>query len=224
MQPRELRDADRWKSVLQDQFVERHALTIQANLLTACSPDQTSFFEDPEVGRLLRLAVRFRKVGDLTADTGDQRVGVWRRFKRRWGRSPSEMLSLFRLLWAAHLRHQGHSSAEIAGLLGFRDTQHCARRLGARLGMRKSEINRLSYREVVAGVAACLVQRAPIGNLVALAGVMLRRAIGALAVFVAAIVGASDTDDEMLRPREIELRIDATDYDRPNTELQGLAS
>lgn len=222
--PRELRDLERWKSVLEDQFVERHSLTIEADLRAACPPDQAHFFEDPEAKRLLRLAVRVRKVGDLTADAGDQRVGVWRRFKRRWGRAPSEMLSLFRLLWAAHLRNHGHSSADIARLLGFRDTQHCARRLGARLGMRKSDINKLTYQEIVGGVAACLVQRAPIGNLVALAASMLRRAIGATAVLIAAIVGATDTDDEFWRVREVERRIDLTDDDRPQPKLQRLAS
>lgn len=224
VQSRELRDVERWKSVLQDQFVERHVLAIEADLRAACSPDQASFFEDPEVRRLLRLAVRIRKVEDLTADTGDQRVGVWRRFKRRWGRAPSEMLSLFRLLWAVHLRDQGHSSLEIARLLGFRDTQQCARRLGARLGLRKSDINRMSYRDVVGGVATCLVLRAPIGNLVGRAGAMLRRAIGATAVLMAAMLGGSDTDDEIWRQREVERRFDASDDDRPHPKLQRLAS
>jgi AraC-like DNA-binding protein len=222
MHPRELRDVERWTSVLEDQFVERHAITIEADL-RACSPNQ-HLSSRLKPRRLLRLAVRVRKVGDLTADAGDQRVGIWRRFKRRWGRAPSEMLSLFRLLWAAHLRNHGHSSADIARLLGFRDTQHCARRLGARLGMRKSDINRLTYQEVVGGVAACLVHRAPIGNLVALAGSMLRRAIGATALLIAVIVGGTDTDDEIWRLRDVERRIDMQDDDRPHPKLQRLAS
>ena len=89
VQPRDLHDVERWKSVLDDQFVARHAVMIEGDLRGACAADQASFFEDPEVKRLLRLAIRIRTVEDLSADVGSQRVGVWRRFKRRWGRAPS---------------------------------------------------------------------------------------------------------------------------------------
>jgi hypothetical protein len=227
MQPRELRDVERWKNMLHDQFVERHALMIDADLRSACPIDQRGFFEDPEFKRLLRQAVRIRRVDDLCVDEGGERVGVWRRFKRRWGRSPSEMLSLFRVLWAAHLRHQGHSSAEIAHLLGFRDTQHCARRLGARLGMRKSDINALSYQQVVLGVTACLLERGPISGFVDLAMAALRRAVGATAVFFAAIAGALNTENDVWgradTENEIVRRSGATDEDGSNTILERLA-
>ena len=113
-------------------------------------------------------------------------------------------------------------------MLGFRDAQHCARRLGARLGMRKSDINALSYTQVVAGVAACLVQRAPISGLIAMAGAALRRAIGATAVLVVAIVGSLDTDDDLWRrpdaDNELVRRIKASDDDRPHPVLERLAS
>jgi len=208
VQPRELRDVERWKSLLQDQFVERHAVMIEADLRGACPGDQARLFEDPEVKNLLRGAIRIRKVEELSAHAGGQRVGVWRRFKRLWGRSPSEMLSLLRVLWAAHLRHHRHTSADIASVLGFRDTEHCARRLGARLGLRKSDINALSYGEIVAGVAACLVQRAPVSAFVARLGAVLKRTARASAVLIAAWVGGVDFDSDFDTLKRITLELE----------------
>jgi len=200
VQPRELRDVERWKTVLQNQFVERHALMIEADLRGACTADQARLFDDPEIRRLLRGAIRIRKVEEWSAHAGGQRVGVWRRFKRQWRRSPSEMLSLLRVVWAAHLRHHQHSSADIASVLGFKDTEHCARRLGARLGLRKSDLNALSYREIVTAVASCLVQQAPLSAFLARVGVALKRAAGASAVFVAAWVSGIDDDCDFSTP------------------------
>ncbi|HUL04286.1 MAG TPA: hypothetical protein VLV16_13785 [Gemmatimonadales bacterium] len=165
IQPGELRDAERWNSVLRDQFVERHALMIEADLRAASPAKSASFFADPQIRDLLRLGARVRRVSDLAAVAQRDRVGMWRRFKRRWGRPPSEMLTLFRVIWAAHLQHHGHSNAEVAGLLGFRDAHHFARRLGARLGLSKTVLNSLSYADVVSGVAACLARRAPVSTL-----------------------------------------------------------
>jgi hypothetical protein len=162
MQPSELRDSARWASLLQDQFVERHALMIETDLRGAWPVAPSAFFEDSEIRELLRFGARYRRVGDLVVVWGRERVGVWRRFKRRWGRSPSEMLSLFRVLWAAHLQHEGYASGEIAQLLGFRDVRHFGRQLGARFGLRKSVLNGLGYSEVVTAVAICLAQRVPL--------------------------------------------------------------
>ena len=170
VQSRELRDAERWTSVVRDQFVERHALMIEADLRRACARDAAAEFEDPEFRRLFRLAIRIRRVKALSADLGAERVSTWRHFKRRWGRTPSQMLSLYRVLWAAHLREQGLDSAAIAQLLGFRDARHCGRRLGRRLGLRKSGINAVSYGQMVQEVVRLVVRRAPISRLVALAG------------------------------------------------------
>lgn len=166
MQPADVRDAQRWTALLDDQFVERHALMIEADLRHACPPKSSSFFQDPQLRELLRLGARVRRVEDLAAASHSGRVGVWRRSKERWGRPPSEMLSLFGVLWAAHLQHEGYANAEIAHLLGFRDAHHCARRLGARVRLSKGVLNRLGYSEVVAGVAACLARRAPLSVLV----------------------------------------------------------
>lgn len=166
MQPDELRDPARWTTLLQDQFVERHALMIEDALRNMSPVAPASLFEDPEIRELLRLGARVRRVGELAALWGRDRVGVWRLFKRGWGRSPSEMLSLFRVLWAAHLQHEGYASGEIARLLGFRDVRHYARQLGARLGLRKSILNRLGYSEVVTAVAICVAERAPASTLV----------------------------------------------------------
>jgi len=211
VQPSELRDLERWNKLLQDQFVERHALLIEAELRAACAPDQGRLFDDLEVKRLLRGVIRIRKVEEWSAYAGGQRVGVWRRFKRLWGRSPSEMLSLLRVLWAAHLRHHRHSSAEIASVLGFRDTEHCARRLGARLGLRKSDINALGYREVVTAVATCLVQRAPLSAFVARVALALKRVAGTTAVLVAACVGGmSDDTDQRCEDRSAAQEIATT--------------
>jgi len=210
VQPRDLGRAERWRSLLQDQFVERHALMIEADLRGACAADEARLFEDPEVKRLLRGAIRIRKVEELSVHAGSQRVGVWRRFKRLWGRSPSEMLSLLRVLWAAHLRHHRHSSADIASVLGFRDTEHCARRLGARLGLRKSDINALRYREIVAAVAVCLVQQAPISSFVAQVGIVLRRTARASAVFLAAWVGGVDVDSDADLPTRVSFELEPT--------------
>jgi hypothetical protein len=170
VQSRELRDVERWTSVMGDQFVERHALMIEADLRRASPSDAAAVFEDAELRRLLRLAIRIRRVKALSADVGAERVSMWRHFKRRWGRTPSQMLSLFRVLWAAHLREQGHDSAAIAQLLGFRDSRHCGRRLGRRLGLRKSGINALSYGQMVDEVVRLVARRAPISRLVTLAG------------------------------------------------------
>jgi AraC-like DNA-binding protein len=208
VQPRELQDVERWKSLLQDQFVERHAVMIEADLRGACAADQARLFEDPEVKRLLRGALRIRKVEELSAHAGSQRVGVWRRFKRLWGRSPSEMLSLLRVLWAAHLRHHRHSSADIASVLGFRDTEHCARRLGARLGLRKSDINALSYREIVAAVATCLVQQAPVSMFVARVGAVLKRAARASALLMVAWAGGVDADGDFDLLKRVALELE----------------
>lgn len=228
VQPRELRDVTRWKTLLQDQYFERHAELLETALREAGPAKQASFFEDPAIRQLLRRAIHVRTVEDLSADTGAERVGVWRRFKRRWGRSPSEMLGLLRVLWASHLRHHGHSNAEIATLLGFRDAQHCARRLGARLGMRKSAINALSYRQLVGGVAECLTQRAPISGLVARAGAAIQRIVRATAVLVAAMFGGLDADDDMWSRPEIEKevvgKIKTADEDSRNPTLESLAS
>jgi AraC-like DNA-binding protein len=220
VQPRELRDVERWRTLLQDQFVERHAVMIEADLRGAAG-DQARMFEDPEVRRLLRGALRIRKVEELSVHAGSQRVGVWRRFKRLWGRSPSEMLSLLRVLWAAHLRHHRHTSADIASVLGFRDTEHCARRLGARLGLRKSDINALSYGEVVSAVAACLVQHAPVSMFVARVGAVLKRAARASAVLVAACVGSMDFDGDLDLARRVALELDGGGDGWPPKVLEG---
>jgi len=175
VQPRELRDAERWQAVLQDQFVERHAMLIEADLRDACPPKLASFFEDPQIQELLRLGAHLRRVADLAIASGRERSGVWRRFKQRWGHSPSEMLSLFRVLWAAHLRHEGYANLEIARLLGFRDAHHYARRLGARLRLPKSVLNGLGYSDVVASVADCLVRRVPANTFGRRAAAKLKR-------------------------------------------------
>jgi len=159
MQPGDLRAPERWAAVLQDQFVERHALMLEAELRGASPSRSASFFQDPQVRQLLRLGARVRRVSDLAAVARKDRVGIWRRFKRRWGRSPSEMLALFRVAWAAHLQHHGHTNVEIARLMGFRDQHHYARRLGARLGISKATLNNLSYEDVIGGVASCLARR-----------------------------------------------------------------
>jgi hypothetical protein len=184
VQPSELRDVERWTNVLRDQFVERHALMIEADLCSACADHGTAVFEDPELRQLLRAAIRIRKVKTLSARTRSKRVGLWRHFKRRWGRSPSQMLSLFRVLWAAHLRHHGYDSAAIARLLRFRNSRQCGRRLGRRLGLRKSGINALSYGEMVNEVARCVTQQASVKGLVALTGSALHRAIHAGALLM----------------------------------------
>jgi len=184
LQPRELRDSSRWMSLLDDQFVERHATQIEADLRAACPPDQASFFDDAEIRELLRRGARVGRVGELAAVSGRERVGIWRRLKRRWGRSPSEMLSLFRVLWAAHLQHEGYANAEIARLLGFRDVHHCARRLGARLGIRKSVLNSLRYSDVVAGVANCLTRGTPLSALARRAANVFKQSAGIIIVLV----------------------------------------
>jgi len=175
MQPADMRDPQRWTALLDDQFVERHALMIEADLRHACPPKRSGFFKDPQLRELLRLGARVRRVDDLAAASYSGRVGVWRRSKERWGRPPSEMLSLFGVLWAAHLQHEGYANAEIARLLGFRDAHHCARRLGARVRLSKGVLNRLGYSDVVAGVAACLVQHAPLSVLMRRAAKTLTR-------------------------------------------------
>jgi transcriptional regulator GlxA family with amidase domain len=149
---------------------------IEADLRNASPARRASFFEDPQIRNLLRLGARVRRVSDLAAVARRDRVGMWRRFKRRWGRSPSEMLTLFRVVWAAHLQHHGHSNAEIAQLLGFRDAHHYARRLGARLGLSKTVFNSLSYSDVVGGIAACLARRAPVSLLLRRAAALNRSA------------------------------------------------
>jgi hypothetical protein len=169
MQPGELRDVERWSGLLRDQFVERHALMIEADLQEASPARGAVFFQDPQVRELLRLGARVRRVSDLAAVAGRDRVGMWRRFKRRWGRSPSEMLALFRVVWSAHLQHHGHTNGEIARLLGFLDAHHYARRLGARLGLSKTLLNGLTYSDVLSGVAASLARHESVS-------VLLRRA------------------------------------------------
>jgi len=194
VKPRELHDIHRWKSLLEDQFVERHAMMIEADLRGAAGVDQARLFEDPEVKRLLRDAIHIRKVEELSTEGAVPRVGLWRRFKRLWGRSPSEILSLVRVLWAAHLRHHRYSSADIASVLGFRGTEHCARRLGARLGMRKSDLDALSYAQVVAAVVACLAQEAPVRSLVARASVAFRKAVRTSVVVAVTSMSGLDVD------------------------------
>jgi len=190
IQPGELRDPARWMSLLDDQFVERHALRIEADLRAASPPGRASLFDDAEIRDLLRHSARVGRVGAFATASGRERVGMWRRLKRRWGRSPSEMLSLFRVLWAAYLHHEGFANAEIARLLGFRDGHHFARTLGARLGIRKSVLNTLGYPELVAGVAKCLTQGAPVSGLVRQAAAFLKES-ARLSILVTAALGSA---------------------------------
>jgi hypothetical protein len=174
VQPGELGDPARWTNLLDDQFVERHVSKIEADLRAACLPERASMFDDAEIRDLLRRGARVARVGAVAAASGRARVGIWRRLKRRWGRSPSEILSLFRVLWSAYLHQEGYANAEIARLLGFRDGHHAARQLGARLGLRKSTLNSLAYPDVVASVAACLTQGASASTLLRRAATLLK--------------------------------------------------
>ena len=77
------------------------------------------------------------------------------------------------------------------------------------------------------GVIACLVQRAPISGFVALAVATVRRAVGATAVLMAAIVGALDVDDQLWgRPdadNEMVRKLNVFEGDGPNPVLERLA-
>jgi hypothetical protein len=184
---RDLSDPAAWMRLLDDHFVAQHALKIEADLRNACPDSRAWMFEDAAVSELLRGVARVRHVGDLAAASGSERVAIWRRFKRRWGHSPSEMLSLFRVLWASHLRREGYANCEIARLLGFRDVHHCARRLGSRLGLRKSMLNHLAYAEVVDGVVRCLTRGEPAKQLVRRATAVLKRTGRVVVLVVAAV-------------------------------------
>jgi hypothetical protein len=176
--------------LLDDHFVTHHAAMIEADLRNATPGDRAWMFEDSEIKALLRRVARLRRVRDLAAASGRERVSVWRRFKRRWGRSPSEILSLFRVLWASHLRREGFANSEIARLLGFQDVHHCSRRIGARLGLPKSILNRLPYSEVVAAVVACLARGTPARALVSRATAALRQSARLSGVIITALGSA----------------------------------
>ena len=84
-----------------------------------------------------------------------ERLTVRRDHKRRLGRSPDDLLALFRLLWARPLDAEGRTAAQVAHFLGFENADQCARRLGYKFGLKKSDIYLLRYEVVVAWVAEC---------------------------------------------------------------------
>jgi len=97
-----------------------------------------TFFNDTEVRQLLRIATTTRTVGELSTRIDRNRTNLYRRFKRRLGRSPKEVLALLRLVWAARLREDGRTPAQIASFLGFKDTDQAGLRLGSKLGLKKA--------------------------------------------------------------------------------------
>jgi len=144
-----------WKELLRNVFLELRAAQIEADLMVVGVGAAAAFFDDPEVRLLLRAATVARSVSDLIPRFAPNRVTLNRRFKRRLGRSPKELLALFRLLWAACLRADGRTPAQIAHFLGYRDTDHAGMLLGRKLGLKKEQINALGYPELVKWVAEC---------------------------------------------------------------------
>ncbi len=98
-------------------------------------------------------------MSDLGAEIGRNRTELTRGFQRRIGRAPKDLLALMRLVWAARLREDGRTPAQIASFLGFRDTDHAGLRLGKKLGLKKEQINAVPYDELVKWVAACCTDR-----------------------------------------------------------------
>jgi hypothetical protein len=125
-----------WKRTFRNAFVELRAAQIEADLMVV-SPAAATFFNDPQVRQLLRVATSMRTVHQLTALLAPNRINLNRQFKRRWGRSPKEVLALFRLVWAAWLRAEGRTPAQIAHFLGFRNAQQARLCLGRKLGLKK---------------------------------------------------------------------------------------
>jgi len=132
----DITDIEFWKHTFRNAFVEVRTAQIETDLVVV-SPAAATFFNHPQVRLLLRVATSMRTVHQLTALLAANRVTLNRRFKRRLGRSPKEVLALFRLLWAACLRQEGRTPAQIAHFLGFRDTDHAGMVLGRKLGFKK---------------------------------------------------------------------------------------
>lgn len=190
----------RWKDLLHNTFVELRAAQIEADLMVV-SADAAAFFNDPDVRQLLRVATTARTVAELGTQLGCDRTELNRRFQRRIGRAPKEVLALFRLVWAVHLRVDGRTPAQIASFLGFKDTDHCALLLGRKLGLKKEQINNLAYDELVQCVAhSCTSQRTTrvkrlVSTLVRKARAILRRGMATAAIAVAACSWDGSADD-----------------------------
>lgn len=82
-----------------------------------------------------RSPERWWTVEELAELAGMSAVRLRRNFLRHTGVLPKAYIERFKMHRAAELLHDGGSIAEVAGMLGYRDLYHFARRFKARFGI-----------------------------------------------------------------------------------------